>query len=75
MKVKFTLDVFIDEDNTPDCTSEIWWNSCNWGDVTLIQDVFIDALSRLNKAGYEHAILRDEMTAEQAKAAQQVVRG
>ena len=75
MKVKFTLDVFIDEDNIPDCTSEIWWNTCNWGDVTLIQGVFIEALARLNKAGYEHAILRDEITPDQAKAMQQAVKG
>lgn len=75
MKVKFTLDVFIDEDDKADCTSEIWWNSCNWGDVTLIQGVFIEALVRLNKAGYEHAILKDELTPDMAKSMQQIITG
>ena len=49
MKVKFRLDIFIDEDDISDCSTEIWWNDCNWAEVTSIQDCMITALRKMNE--------------------------
>jgi hypothetical protein len=74
MKVQLRLDVFIDEDNKPDCTTEIWWNDCNWADVTFIQDTLISALRKMNDAGYLSAVAKGEITEDMVEGMKQVAR-
>ena len=61
MRVQMRLDVFIDEDDKSDFTTEIWWNDCNWADVTFIQDTMVSALRRMNDAGYLSAVAKGEI--------------
>jgi hypothetical protein len=74
MKVQLRLDVFIDEDDKSDCTTEIWWNDCNWADVTFIQDTLISALRRMNDAGYLSAVAKGEITPDMVEGMKQVAR-
>ena len=74
MKVQLRLDVFIDEDNKSDFTTEIWWNDCNWADVTFIQDTLTSALRRMNDAGYLAAVEKGEITPDMVEGMKQVAR-
>lgn len=74
MRVKLRFDVFIDEDDKSDCSAEFWWNTCDWSDVTAIEDCFLTALRKLNDLGYALAQEKSLVTDEQVAATKQIVR-
>lgn len=74
MKVKFRLDIFIDEDDKSDCSTEIWWNDCNWAEVTSIQDCMITALRKMNDLGYALVQEKGLVTEDQVATTKAIVR-
>lgn len=55
MIVKLELTVDNDGDGKPEFASTQTWFDCDWSDVTVIQDVLVDALRKLVDAGYQLA--------------------
>lgn len=74
MRVKLRLDIFVDEDDKSDCSTEIWWNDCDWVDVTAIQDCMITALRKMNDLGYALAQEKGLATEEQVTGTKAIVR-
>jgi len=73
-RVKLTLDVFSEGSDKPEFTCPVYWNNCDHGDVTAIQDAVIGALLRLVDAGYVAAVEDGFLTQEQVDALKVVFR-
>lgn len=74
MRVKLRLDIFVDEDDKSDCSAEIWWNTCDWADVTTIQDCILTSLRKMNDLGYALAQEKGLATEEQVAGTKAITR-
>ena len=73
-RVKLTLDVFPEGSDKPEFTCPVYWNNCDYGDVTAIQDAVIGALLKLVDTGYIAAVGDGFLTQEQVDALKVVFR-
>lgn len=73
-RVKLTLDVFPEVGDKPEFTCPVYWNDCDYGDVTAIQDAVVGALLKLVDAGYVAAVQDGLMSQEQVEALKVVFR-
>lgn len=55
-RVKITLDVFDGDSQKPEFTAPIYWNNCDYLDVTFLEDCTVSMLQRTIEAGYALAV-------------------
>jgi ABC-type proline/glycine betaine transport system substrate-binding protein len=74
MKAILHFEVLAD-DGSLETDSTITWAKCDWGDITALQDVLVQALDRTIELGYTLALENKLVTSDQVGIARAIAKG
>jgi len=74
MKATLHFEVLAD-DGSVETESTVVWAKCDWGDITSLQDVLVQALDRTIELGYTLAVGNGLVTPEQVGATRAIAKG
>jgi hypothetical protein len=74
MKATLHFEVLAD-DGSVETESSVVWAKCDWGDITALQDVLVQALDRTVDLGYTLAIEKGLATFEQVEVTRAIAKG
>jgi hypothetical protein len=74
MKATLHFEVLAD-DGSVETDSTVTWAKCDWGDITALQDVLVQALDCTINLGYTLAIEKGLATSEQVEVTRAIAKG